>query len=151
MTGNAASDWALPVTFYFRVEFQSKFDRFQTSFTEVSGLDMQLTGNDKLTDTGIFVTMPGGVKYGKITLKRPIQDDPFRKWIYECLKADKGKRMIPYDMIIKLLDKDGNPLAAWNCSHAYPTQWTLSGLASDKSALAMETVVMGCNRIDYVK
>ena len=43
MADNAAADWTLPVNFYFLVEFQSKFDRFQASFTEVSGLNMQLS------------------------------------------------------------------------------------------------------------
>lgn len=150
MAGNAASDWLPPVSFYFRVDFQSKFDRFQASFTEVSGLEMRLEGESKPTDAGIWIKMPGGVKYGKITLKRPMRDDNFRKWVYQCLEADKDKKMIPYDMVVKLLDKEGQPLAGWLCSHTYPVQWTLSGFSAEKSDLATETVIMGCNRIEFV-
>lgn len=150
MSGSTATDWHLPVSFYFQVDFQSKFDRFQASFTEVRGLDMCIKGESKPNDAGIWIKMPGGVEFGKITLKRPVQNDVFGKWVYQCLKADKDKRMIPYDMVIKLLDKEGKPLASWLCSHAYPLQWTLSEFVAKKSELAIETVTMGCNRIDYV-
>ena len=63
MADNAAADWTLPVNFYFLVEFQSKFDRFQASFTEVSGLNMQLSTEEKPSDSGMWIKMPGGVKY----------------------------------------------------------------------------------------
>ena len=39
-------------------EFQSKFDRFQASFTEVSGLNMQLSTEEKTSDSGMWIKMP---------------------------------------------------------------------------------------------
>lgn len=152
MSDNATSDWA--VKFYFLVEFQSRFDHFQTSFTEVSGLDMHLNTIDKPSDAGIWIKMPKEIAYRDITLKRPVparNDDNFTQWIYKCLKADKDRRMIPYDMIIKLLRKERTPLAGWTCSHAYPVNWTLGGLNAQEGGLAMETVIMSCNRIDRIK
>ena len=154
MADNTASDWALPVNFYFLVEFQSKFDRFQTSFTEVSGLNMQMSTEEKPSDAGMWIKMPGGTKYGNITLKRPVpleSNDTFTQWIDNSLQADKDKKMIPYDMIVKLLGKDGKPLAGWICSHAYPTQWSLDALNAEKSGLATESVIMSCNRMDRIK
>lgn len=154
MADNAASDWTLPVNFYFLVEFQSKLERFQTSFTEVSGLNMQLSTVEKPSDLGLWIIMPGGVKYGNITLKRPVpltSDDTFTQWVDECLQADKNKRMIPYDMIVKLLGKDGKPLMGWKCSHSYPTQWNLDALNAEKSGLATESVIISCNRMDRIK
>ena len=62
MADNAAADWTIPVNFYFLVEVQSKFDRFQASFTEVSGLNMQLSTEEKPSDSGMWIKMPGGVK-----------------------------------------------------------------------------------------
>lgn len=151
MAGNTTSDWTLPLDFYFNVEFQSKFDRFTASFTEVSGLGMKITGDKKMTDIGVRVKMPGGVTYDEVTLKRPAQNDLFAQWVRKCLKADANKVMVPYDMIIKLLDKEGNPAISWMCSHAFPTQWTLGSLNAEQSALAMETIVISCNRIDNIK
>ena len=95
--------------------------------------------------------MPGKVTYGNITLKRPVmplKDDEFAQWVDGCLKADKGGSIIPYNMIVKLLDTEGVPLTAWQCACAYPIQWTLSGLDSGKSELAAETIVITCNRIE---
>ena len=154
MTDKAASEWTLPVSFYFLVEFQSKFDRFQASFTEVSGLNMQLNTEEKPSDAGMWIKMPGGTKYGNITLKRPVplsSDDTFTQWVDKCLQADKGKKMIPYDMIVKLLSKDGKPLMGWKCSHTYPTQWSLDALNAEKSGLATESIIMSCNRMDRIK
>lgn len=148
MAGNTASEWLPPVNFYFRVDFQSKFDRFQTSFTEVSGLEMKLAGNTKPNFVGLWMLMPEGREYGKVTLKRPMRDDTFRKWVKQCLEADQNKRLIPYDMVVKLLDQEGQPLVSWLCSHVYPIQWTSGGFIAEKSDLATETVIMGCNRID---
>lgn len=150
MAGNTTSDWFPPVSFYFRVDFQSKFDRFQASFTEVSGLDMRLAGGAKPEFTGLWMNMPKGREYGKVTLKRPVMDDTFRKWVRKCLEVDQDKRMVAYDMVIKLLDKEGQPLASWLCSHVYPIQWTLGGFIAEKSDLATETIIMGCNRIEFV-
>lgn len=154
MANNAASDWTLPVNFYFLVEFQSQFDRFQTSLTEVSGLNMQLSTEEKPSDSGMWIKMPGGVKYGNITLKRPVPlscNDTFTLWVDKCLQADKGKRMIPYDMIIKLLGKEGEPLMGWVCSHAYPINWNLDALNSEKSGLATESVTISFNRMNRIK
>lgn len=151
---NAASDWTLPVNFYFLVDFQSKFDHFQTSFMEVSGLEMRLKSNKKKNDSNVDVNMPTGISYGKITLKRAVptsNNDIFTQWAYKCLKADKEKMIVSYDMIIKILDQEGKPVVGWNCSHAYPLKWSLGDLNAQKSDLVMETVVMGCNRIDRIK
>lgn len=153
MPDNAVTNWTPPVSFYFLVDFQSKLDHFQTSFTEVSGLDIRLETHEKPNDTGIWIKMPAKVTYGNITLKRPatpLNNDTFLKWVNKCLKTDKDKRIIPYDVIIKLLDEKGNPLIGWKCAYAYPIQWTPGGLDAEKSGLATETVVLTCNRIDRI-
>lgn len=152
MPDHVASEWVL--NFYFLVEFQNKVDRFQASFTEVSGLDMHFDTAVKPSDAGIWIKMPGGVKYGDITLKRPVpssNNDIFTQWIYKCLKADRDKKMLPYDMIIKLLNQEGKPVVGWICSHAFPLHWSLSNLEAENGKLAMDTVVMTCNRIDRIK
>lgn len=112
---------------------------------------MKMGGGKKMTDVGVRVKMPGEVDYDAVTLKRPVKHDTFIQWVHKCLKADANRVMVPYDMIIKLLDKDGNPTIGWLCSHAFPTQWTLDGLNAERSALAMETIVINCNRIDNIK
>lgn len=153
MADNTASNWAPPVSFYFLVDFQSKGDRFQTSFSEVSGLNIQLNTCNTPNGTDVWVKMPGSLHYGDIILKRhstSLMKDKFTQWVARCLKTDRDGYIKPYDVIVKLLDKDGQPLDSWQCSHAYPIRWELNGLDSGKNGLAMETVTLTCNRIDRV-
>lgn len=143
----------LPVKFHFLVEFQSKLDRFKVSFVEVSGLDIQLKTEDHPNDTGVWIKMPRQATYGNITLKRPVaalKTDPFSQWVNKILTTDNDKRIVPYDAIVKLLDSNRNPLAGWQCVRTYPIQWTLDGLDAARNELAIETIVLACNRITRI-
>lgn len=144
-------DWAM--NFYFSVVFQSKWDMFRSSFMEVSGLDIQvkLERGQKFTERWAF--LPRALRHGNITLKRPLPADkkePFTVWLNKCLKEDKKGKIIPYDMIIKLLDENGEPLVSWMCTHAFPISWTLGSLNSEKSELATETVIIAYNRLERI-
>lgn len=154
MPNNVNPNWELPVSFYFLVDFQNKAnDHFNASFSEVSGLNIHINAKNGSKDTGVWINMPGPAIYGKITLKRPstrLTEDKFTQWVNRCLRTDTDGYIKPYDVIIKLLDKDGRPLDGWNCSHCYPSSWSLSGLDSEKSGLAMETVTLTCNRINRI-
>ena len=102
----------------------------------------------------MWIKMPGGVKYGTITLKRPVpleSDDTFTEWVDECLQADKGKRMIPYDMIVKLLGKDGNPPGGMEMFACLSHTVEPGCFKCRKSGLATESVIISCNRMDRIK
>ena len=75
----------------------------------------------------------------------------FSVWVNQSLYADKDKKIVPYDMVIKLLREDGTPLVGWNCSRAYPVKWSLGGLSSLESGLAMESIVICCNRVERLE
>lgn len=150
----AASTQGWATKFYFSVVFQSKWDMFRSSFTEVSGLDMKVEFMELSICANGWAYLPRVIKHGKITLKRPLvaanKRDPFTVWLNKCLKTDLFGKVIPYDMIIKLLDENGEPLASWMCTHAFPVSWTLSDLDSQKSELATETVVVAYNRLERI-
>ena len=157
MPDNINPNWELPVSFYFLVDFQDRAnDHFKASFSEVSGLNIYISLPKKskgVEGTGVWINMPGPASYGKITLKRHstrLMEDKFTQWVNRCLRTDTDGYIKPYDVIIKLLDKDGQPLDGWSCSHCYPSSWSLDGLDSGKNGLAMETVTLTCNRINRV-
>lgn len=150
MSENATINPKYPVGFNFLVEFQSKRERFQASFSQVSGLHMQFQTSSRSADTRAWIKLPHSLTYGNITLKRVVEvnvQDKFTKWINTNFNADTDDYIKVFDVIIKLLDENGMPLAAWQCAAAFPTDWSLSTLESEKSILAMETVVLTCNRI----
>lgn len=160
MADNKVSDWAPPVAFYFLVEFQTMSgQRFQTSFSEVNGIGWHFSTEPKMTDANEKLQMPTGVSYSNLTLKRSLDvtGDMFYNWIQNCLKmvflsgnAGAAKKRA-CDVVIKLLNKDGQPLAAWSCNHAYPVKYDVSGLDAGRSGLAMETVELVYNRLERIK
>nr|DAP24203.1 MAG TPA: tail tube protein [Caudoviricetes sp.] len=149
-----ASGDIFPVSFHFLVDFQKLGEHFQVSFSEISGLDIQLKREGKLNAGGNRVVLPGEQSLGNITLKRSIAPmgtkDAFTTWVNKTFTPDKGKFIIAYDAIIKLLDAEGKPIAGWKCSYTYPTYWSLSTMDAEKSELAIETVTLTCNRIERI-
>lgn len=153
MADNVASEWMLPIGFCFLVDFQNNLDHFQTSFTEVSGLNINFETNERPNDVGVWIKMPHKLTYGNITVKRPVgikSDDKFTKWVNTNLNRDETQYVKIYNMIIKLLDCDQVPLAGWHCVNAFPVKWSLDALNAEKSELAFETVVLTCNRITRI-
>lgn len=160
MAGNTTSEWNLPVEFYFLVEFQSMSgQRFQASFSEVNGIGWHFPTEAKTTDSNEKLQMPMGISFPNLTLKRALDTsgDKFYNWIQNCLKmiflsgnAGAAKKRA-CDVVIKLLNKDGQPLAAWSCNHAYPVKYEVSGLDAGRSGLAMETIELVYNRLERIR
>lgn len=160
MAANKVSDWTLPVEFYFLVEFQTMSgQRFQASFSEVSGIGWNFSTEPKMTDANEKLQMPTAVTYPNLILKRSLDvtGDMFYNWIQDCLKmvflsgnVGAAKKRV-CDVVIKLLNKDGQPLAAWSCSHAYPVKYDVSGWDAGRNGLAMETIELVYNRLERIR
>lgn len=160
MAGDTKSDWIPPVEFYFSVEFQNmNGQRFQASFSEVNGIGWRFSTEPKPIDSNEKLKMPIGLSYSNLVLKRPldVSGDQFYGWIQNCLKLvflsgnAKAAEKKNYDVVIKLLNKEGQPLAAWACNHAYPVKYDVSGLDAGRSGLAMETIELVYNRLERIK
>ena len=159
MAGNATSDWKPPFEFYFLVDFQNmNGQRFQASFSEVNGIGWSFSTASKTTDSNEKLQMPTGISYPNLTLKRALDTsgDEFYNWIQNCLKmifmsgSTGAAKKKACDVVIKLLNKEGRPVAAWSCNYAYPIKYSVSGLDAGRSGLAMETIELVYNRIERV-
>ena len=155
MIENLAWKFLPPYEFYFRVCFMERLvSLFYASFTEVSGLGWNY---EKQTQTGAENTaqeLPKAIKYGKITLKSPLVPlaAPFEIWVNDCCNSLNMKnakdQIVALDMVVTLQSQANVPVAAWLCSHCYPIGCSLSGLDAARSGLAMETVILNCNRLE---
>ena len=100
------------------------------------------------------IQIPNYLSYGNVTLKHPLMplSDKFTDWINKCFTfiEKKPREIKAFDMVIKLLNKNGKPLAGWLCTHAYPEQWTLDNFDSEKSELSKESIVMAFNRLKRI-
>lgn len=146
-----ADDWVPPVGFYFRVDFQRGSEHFKISFMEISGLEMSFGTKKMPNPNTVSVSMPNHITFSNITLKRPIAalSDSYTQWINDSFVYLEGKtrQIKTYDMVIKLLNKDGKPLAGWLARHTYPIKWNLDSMNAMENNISKESIEMACNSL----
>lgn len=130
------NQWHSP-TFRFMVSINGE----QSSFQEVSGLDMETQpieyrqGNSKIFST---IKMPGLKKVGNVTLKKGVfkQDSIFQEW-YSKVKMNTISRST---VVINLLDENGSSVMSWTLNNAFPTKISGTDLKSEGNEVAVESV-----------
>lgn len=147
-----SNTWVPPVSFYFEVTFAGEGDVIpDTSFTEVSGLSMELiTEEVKESGENNFVHhLPQKVVHGNLVLKRALEplNNPLETWIHETIDGGFNKKITPKEITVNLLDKQGKPLCSWFFSNAFPIKWEVSGFNSTSNSLAIETLELKYNEM----
>ena len=132
-----AQEYPLP-----RFHFQVDWGGAKMSFTEVTGLDMQVEVIEyRHSDNKDFnrIKMPGLRKFSNITLKRGKfeADFDFNSWLDEIgNERVNGRR----DVTIRLLNEKHVPVAAWSAVRCFPVKVTAPDLKSDANEIAVETI-----------
>ena len=153
------SGWDFPVDFYFQIEFQNLNEKgFKASFQEVEGLGFSIEYKNVNNNSNDFVKIPTVSKCGSLTLKRPLTplSEDLNNWIHKTKsmltlpRSEIIGKSWTCDIVVKLLDIDGSPLAAWSLERAVPTSYTLGTLNSSGNGLAMETIVLDYSNIERV-
>lgn len=131
----------------FYVEMESQL---AAAFSECSGLDVQIEKD---------VYQEGGVneqqriflkhaKFGDLTLKRGITDDPaFWNWISQSLTADDLRRR---NINILVFNQAGETIQAWRLVGVVPVGWKTPSLKADSSAIALEELVLSYEGLTVV-
>lgn len=136
--------WFLPLSFYFKVEFQGDSGIGEVVFREVSGLSMELEleGVKEGGGNAYEINLPKRIKYGNLVLKRALlpADHPFIAWVNNAMDGNISKPIIPYGIMVKLMSDDATPLATWSCTQAYPVKWSVETFHAEKNEIAVETV-----------
>jgi phage tail-like protein len=117
------------------------------SFSEVSGLEVSQdpilyrNGSEDITQRKV----PGLKKFTDITLKRGITGHVgFWNWVVEALNG-KVRRTAGS---ILLLDENRNEVMRWNFNRAWPCKYTGPTLNGGNNEIAIETLVICCERIE---
>jgi len=136
--------WFLPVSFYFKVEFQGDSGIGEVAFREVSGLSMELEleGVKEGGANSYEINLPKKIKHGNLVLKRALlpASHPFIKWVNNAMDSNIAKPIIPCGIMVKLMLDDETPLAAWSCAQAYPVKWSVETFHAEKNEIAVESV-----------
>jgi phage tail-like protein len=117
------------------------------SFSEVSGLEVSQdpilyrNGSEDITQRKV----PGLKKFADITLKRGITGHVgFWNWVVEALNG-KVRRT---SGSILLLDENRNEVMRWNFDRAWPCKYTGPTLNGGNNEIAIETLVICCERLE---
>jgi len=109
-------------------------------FSECSGLNMENTPIEYREGTDTFLTprkQPGLMKYGNITLKRGITQNPeLVAWLVQTESGDVTRRTVS----IVLLDELRQEAVRWNLREAWASKWMGPDLKANASEMSIETL-----------
>jgi phage tail-like protein len=144
----------LPV-FCFWVQLNVGGGTIDTFFKSVSGLKFE-TEVIPVREGGTNATtfqLPGATKWSNIVLKQGFtKDSGLLKWRQEWIEAAKsGGKMnrIETGKIIQL-DTSKAAQAEWTFFNGWPCKWELSELDASKSEIAIETLEIAHDGLEYV-
>ncbi len=123
----------------------------RAGFRECSGLENSQNAGEyrEGTDKNLSVRkLPGLVTHSDITLSRGITaDSKLWEWRQKAMKGNVER----HDISITLLDNNGNAKITWNLFACWPRQWTGPSLNATADDLAVEQLVLACERIEVDK
>lgn len=137
------SDYYPPLAFHFKVEFIGMEGEYQ--FQSVSGLSVELE-TEEINEGGenrFKHKLPVKTKYPNLILKRGlVVNSDLINW---CRDALENFDFSPADIIISLLNEEGQPLMTWNVVHAYPVKWSVVDFNAEESKMVIETIELTYN------
>ena len=139
-----------PVGFYFSLGFSGVNTGVDAAFQEVSGIAMERE-TETIGEGGQNLykyTVPTVAKYTNLVLKRGllIEGSALAAWVRDTVGTDLSTPIVPKQVMVKLLNDQGQPLAAWSFEQAWPVKWSLSNFNAQDSSLAIETLELAYTR-----
>lgn len=133
-----------PVAFYFRLSFDGAASGSDASFKEVSGITMEM-GTEEITEGGnnnFKHRVPTSVKFSNLVLKRGMvsKDSPLVDWCIKTFGGGLAEYVETKNIVVSLLDENGDPIKAWSFANAWPVKWAASDLNSMNNEVAIETL-----------
>lgn len=137
--------------FTVQIEGGPGVNSFKAGFQEVTGLGMEITvseyrGGNFKDNTPLKVT--GAYKVPDVTLKRGLLGDPATLfgWINQ---VRNGNQKMLRTVTVNLMSEDHSSVAqTWKLKNARPTKYTGPSLSAKGTDVAIEELVLACERID---
>lgn len=134
----------LPASAYFRLEFTGPDGAADNAFQEAAGLSVELEA-EEVREGGQKMykhQLPPEAKYGNLILRRGFMSQNARlaTWCTATTGSDFAQPLQTHDLLLHLLDANGDALATWTFLDAYPVKWSLSELNAQENTLAIETL-----------
>lgn len=124
-------------------------DQVAGGFSEVSGVWNEVVyaeyrnGNDKQNHVRKIPTVN---RTGDVTLRRGLIGDTR---LFTWLKSTREGDTSPQTVTITLLDEGRRPVCSWVLLRAQPRKWTAPRLSATGTDVAIEELVLVCERLDF--
>lgn len=133
-----------PAAFCFGVNIGSLPNPMDTSFQDVSGLELKIDTEDfhEGGENRYVLKLPGGVKQGSLSLKRGVAalTSPLLLWCKTVLEGGLALPIVTQTVTVVLYDGGLLPLRTWTLSNAYPVRWETGAFNSQRNEVAIETI-----------
>jgi len=149
-----------PAGFYFKVEIvgvAGMNEDTEQRFQEVSGLSVEIE-TEELKEGGenrFSYKLPKRAKYPNLVLKRGLlKGTKMLDWIKSAQHnyfnvTDYSFK--PADMLVTLMDEEGNEAAVWNVVQAYPLKMSTSDFKASDNSIVVETIELAYQFFDRLK
>jgi phage tail-like protein len=134
--------YSMPRTFHFKVEFQDVpgVTVNDVRFQDVSGLNAEI-GIEEVKSGGenrFSHRLPTRARYSNLVLKRGMLiDSGLIKWFIDAVE---NFSFLPATIVVKLLDKDHQPIQSWSFIKAWPVKWNVADLRANENSIVVETI-----------
>lgn len=135
------------VGFYFSVVFElvPQFS-IDTKFQSVTGLKVTME-TESYTEGGqnrFKHSLPLRSGYQDLVLKRGLTSDMSGLSMW-CTQALEDFIFYPANLIVTLLNENGNPVKVWYVSHAIPLSYEFSDFNAEENKIVIETITLRYN------
>lgn len=134
----------LQTGFYFSLSVSGDKSDSDAAFQEVSGLSAQLDVEEVVSggENRFKYRLPSIVTYPNLVLKRGIAlvASPLITWCQQTLSSGLAKPIVSKNIMLHLLDKNGQANMSWSFVKAYPLKWSIGDLKSQESSILIETI-----------
>lgn len=133
-----------PVAFYFQLSLSGVAANEDAAFKEVSGISTEMGGEEIAEDgNNVFKhRVPTSVKFSNLVLKHGLvtKNSEIINWCNKTLGGNLHDLVETKNIIVKLLDENGNPIKSWSFVNAWPVKWEVSDLNSGRNEFVIESL-----------
>jgi phage tail-like protein len=122
--------------------FKVTWNNLDIGFSDVTGLSRELQSieyrDGLMTGTTLPLRRPGLAKAGNITLKQGIVED--NNDLYNWFNNNGAPNVERRDVVISLLNDEGDTVMYWEISQAWPVKCEGPGLKATGNEIAIQTL-----------
>ncbi|MGZ5051479.1 MAG: phage tail protein [Methylobacter sp.] len=130
--------------FYFSLSFVGQVSGMDAAFQEVSGFSRELNVEEVVCggQNRYKYRLPTTTTYQNLVLKRGVTLDTslLIDWCRATLSTGLALPITTKNILISLLNEEGQSCKSWTFVDAYPLKWSVSELNSEKNAVLIETI-----------